>query len=204
MFNMLVVFLLVAEIARAELFQPFRFSFNEGARELNDLEGKHHRAFRQMREQNRQDPIDWGFGDLLVEKAIAMGEMSCRSFMIFDNENNRNREQQLSIRDVQVFDDYTGEEYPVIINGFDFVAYNPELEKVNGRQHIKIIIKHTGCQDVPVGCWAETTYHSFFHNENNDERIPFAEMNLALRRHEVQCSVWRRVFGIWPFSGLFN
>uniref|UniRef100_A0A1I7USE0 Uncharacterized protein n=1 Tax=Caenorhabditis tropicalis TaxID=1561998 RepID=A0A1I7USE0_9PELO len=182
------------------------FQFRESGKQMMAIQDAHHRDFRKMRERNRQPPHQWGKGRKVIENAVAMGEVSCRFFMDFDGNFpsfKRRSSNNFQVKSVEVFDESTGEQYPVIMKGNDFVAFHENLTHVREKRFVTIRIKHTGCVELDNGCEAETTYSTSFRRSGIADKQSFIEMNVATKVYEEKCSILKRIFNFWPFNRLF-
>ncbi|KAF1748430.1 hypothetical protein GCK72_024897 [Caenorhabditis remanei] len=158
-----------------------------------------------MREENRTPIQEWSNGEFKVSDVIAQGELFCRYYISFaDDPVNtvRGFEVDLKIIDVQVIDVLTGEEYPVIIRGHNFVSYYTG-DDIKGTRYVTVRVKHTGCIPHPKTCYAETYIATSFGRYNQDNRFPTFATNLATASYEKHCSWMRRLFNFWPLSHFF-
>ncbi|CAI2356252.1 unnamed protein product [Caenorhabditis sp. 36 PRJEB53466] len=176
--------------------------YGEASRQFIAIQSINNREFDKNRERHRGTPEDWALGGKIVKNAIFMGELSCHTMIGSDELTDFNRipnYDEFKIRSLEVIDEDTGESYPFVRIGDDFIAYNPYLDTVHERRFIKIIIKHKGCVPLDSGCTAVTEFIASY-KPSHHRLMGFTRINLAVRYYDIVCSFFGRFFNFWPFN----
>ncbi|CCD65069.2 uncharacterized protein CELE_C46F2.1 [Caenorhabditis elegans] len=217
------------ELAMGDRFGAYLFNsgYKESEREFRNLQRSRNRAFREIRAQRRSSPSHWGYGQMLSDNAIFMGELSCQSLTEFGDEINVDDSQftkELEIRSVTAVDVETKEKYPVVVRGKDFVVYRKKFNEINGLIMFTITISYYGCFPLGRSCYAITEYpgtfkkvvphintkkhtthhkhhsnHSTMHHES--QKLTFKSLNLLSLPHKKDCT-WTSFLDFWPINKL--
>uniref|UniRef100_A0A8R1I0M2 Uncharacterized protein n=1 Tax=Caenorhabditis japonica TaxID=281687 RepID=A0A8R1I0M2_CAEJA len=179
--------------------------YGEASRQLIAMQSINNREYEKDRERHRSSPKEWGLGEVLEKNAVFKGEISCHKMIGSDKINELNalgeypEYEEFQIKNVQIIDEETGEHYPYIRDGDDFIAYNLQSENSHDRRYLTVLIKHKGCVSVNPGCIGVTKLITSYKNSPH-HHMGFTRINLAVRYYEEECSLFRRVFNFWPFN----